>query len=181
MLRYIREVCNFCETSSTIIMTVFKQVSSPHLLLASKTDSPAPKHKRLVEPMLLCHPSTLNQTKLRLQLSLLRYERAITVSSLYFWLVYLNISSHFCLIIFLPPHCFKLTTVSSNKAPQIKQRGWWVRQAGQVENLRLCSNPLSCERSDPWLWRGFIQTMCRRCCLLWAPCCSFSSLRVCGL
>lgn len=52
---YICKVCNFCETSSTIIMTVFRQVSSPHLLLVSKTDSPASKHKRLIEPMLLCN------------------------------------------------------------------------------------------------------------------------------
>ncbi len=152
-------------------MTVFKQVSSPSLLLVSQTDSPAPKHNRLVEPMLLCNVLIVphfnfKSNKLRLQLSLLRYERAkkfpLCTSD---W--YLNIFSHFCLIVFLPPHCFKLTSVLSNKAlfggdnPQIKQRGWWVRQAGQVENLRLCPNPLSCERSDPWLWRGFIQTMCR--------------------
>lgn len=151
-------------------MTVFKQVSSPSLLLVSQTGSPAPKHKRLVEPMLLCNVLIVphfnfksNKTETSVKSPEIRKSKK--VSSLYFWLVF----EHFLpfLIVFLPPHCFKLTSVLSNKAlfwgdnPQIKQRGWWVRQAGLVENLRLCPNPLSCERSDPWLWRGFIQTMCR--------------------
>lgn len=137
-------------------MTVFKQVSSPHLLLVSKTDSPAHKHKRLVEPMLLCNVLIVPHFNVKSN------KTETSVKSPEIWKS--NKSFIFVLLTFSPifvwSYFYHPTVLNSHPSwaikpffffsdnPQIKQRGWWVRQAGQVENLQLCPNPLSCERDQ---------------------------------